>query len=131
MSPHISIEMDCQHAGVCDESCECHCDTCTERFELNWNTYTVENNMCNMCGIPKEISLEVLDKTKYMHFYSPCANCLPAYTEFMSSKNVCTQCQAPLLDGKCAGCFCTEEDDCPCRQCVTARAKVKYSPLST
>lgn len=111
--------MNCQH--VCDESCECHCDACTERFEENWNKHTKENNLCNMCGIPKEMTLENLDKNKYIHFYQPCAVCLPTYNEFMSSKNLCRQCQVPLAGDKCPGCFCTEDDACDCRQCVVAR----------
>jgi len=108
----------CHHIGsVCDESCDCHCDTCTEQYAINWAEYTKRNDLCDACGMPNTIGIDAMFATRYTHFYQPCSHCRPKYLEFMSTNNLCVQCQGQLVEDKCTGCHCTRENTCECRQC--------------
>lgn len=112
----------CQHhPSSCDESCECHCNLCTDQFEINWNIFTVENNLCNDCGMPKEMTIESMFKARYTHFYQPCPPCSIPYKAIMTENKLCIGCQGALIDDKCPECFCTQEEACPCRQCIAYR----------
>ena len=114
----------CSHSihSSCDESCECICDFCTTQYEIQWNKYVSEKNLCKDCGFPSLVSLETLKETRYIHFYQPCDSCKPSYLGLMMYENRCVQCQDPLLGGKCPGCFCEKNTEtCGCRQCTAYR----------
>jgi hypothetical protein len=116
------------HTELCDESCECSCDSCVEQFEKNWAILTTEKKLCSHCGIPNTMTMDSLQETRYIHFYQPCESCKPLYLELVKSEGLCHQCQGRLIDSKCPGCFCTENmETCECRQCILARKNADTS----
>ena len=114
----------CAHIinASCDESCECICDYCAEQYEVKWSAYVCEKGLCKDCGFPTLVTIETLRESRYIHFYQPCDSCKPAYLDLMKIEKMCVQCQEPLSDGKCPGCFCEgNAETCGCRQCVAHR----------
>lgn len=115
----------CKHCKTdCDDMCVCTCDHCQEQFEKNWKGIVSDQALCNECGMPKDMTIELLAESKYIHFYQPCDECRGPYMALMASQALCIQCQGPLDKNKCPGCFCTEVvETCVCRQCTLARKK--------
>lgn len=113
----------CMHAVTeCGETCTCTCDHCQELYEVNWQKITAHKNLCEGCGMPKEMTLESLKEMRHLHFFQPCDDCKPLFKEIMTKNHLCAQCQGPLSGAICIECFCTEEvETCKCRQCVAAR----------
>ena len=108
---------------------ECTCDTCQEKFEVEWANRVSDEKLCMDCGMPMTMTLESLEKGQYIHFYLPCDACIKEFLEIMRANSLCPGCREPM-QRVCVGCFCTEEDDCKCRQCVAARGDVKKIPIA-
>jgi hypothetical protein len=116
----------CKHEKTdCDNTCECTCDHCQEQFEERWTGIVENQGLCDACGMPKEMSVELLAESQYFHFYQPCEGCREGYLALMAKHAMCIQCQGSLVDNKCPGCFCTEVvETCICRQCRLARVSI-------
>ena len=91
--------------SACDATCDC--DACQVFFEAEWDRIAKEKSLCDLCGIPKALSMLSLMETRYMHFFQPCLACLPILQAFCLSSNICLRCQSPLKDGACSLQGCT------------------------
>jgi len=112
----------CEHKDACDDLCTCTCDTCQEYYETQWGKHVVERNLCPVCGMPLEMTLEALKAEHSTHFFQPCDICKPVFLAIMKQNNMCPTCQQYLNGETCKDCFCTDEPyTCECRQCKAYR----------
>ena len=113
-------EDSCKHAEKpdCGRTCECTCDSCQNRFETEWDTVVERGGLCEVCGIPKELTFATLKQYEHTHFFLPCPSCRPAYLECMQRANLCEDCRHPLSSSfTCPDCDCSGKEDCRCREC--------------
>lgn len=111
---------ECKHpdCSSCDSMCECLCDTCQANYETKWTEMVIQENLCDLCGVPKHRTIASLFKFQYIHFFQACASCVSGMNSCLAAANLCETCREPLVSGKCIKCICLETESCECRQCA-------------
>jgi hypothetical protein len=109
------------HSSSCDSVCECWCDVCQKNYENEWVERAEKDNLCDACGVPKNITIESVFNFQYIHFFQPCPSCVSGMNACLAAANLCEACREPLVSGDCSKCKCLETEDCECRQCRAFR----------
>jgi hypothetical protein len=67
-------------------------------YEAAWLVQVAEKNLCDVCGIPKIVTIQSLWDTQSAHFYEPCSTCKPIVEAFFLSAGLCLHCKGPLTE---------------------------------
>jgi hypothetical protein len=96
----------CKHADIsgCDATCACTCAECQVRFEIEWAKRAIAENLCSLCGVPRDLTPETLLRGRHTHFFQPGPDCVEPFDACMKLAKLCQVCYTYVDEDICREC---------------------------